>query len=153
MSTEDEAQGQAANERASHIKALDITIDSLKQYITLSTVSIGGLLAYYNSSGNGGSPVLFITSVAAFVICTIVSVFTINTFINKVNTNIIDITARLHRFPNFIAISSFFIGLVCGALFFLLQVTASPPPARKVIKATIQVHQDTLKNKKSKTGS
>ena len=106
------------DERANRLKAVDITIDSLKQYITLSTVSIAGLLAFYNGNGRDGIKGLFVSAVIGFILCAIASIFTINTFINKVHHNNIDTRLPSLRRLNFAAISLFLIGVIAGACFF-----------------------------------
>ena len=106
------------DERANRLKAVDITIDSLKQYITLSTVAIAGLLALYNGNGKDGMKWLFVSAVVGFILCAIASIFTINTFINKVHNNNIDTRLPSLRFLNFLAIFLFLVGVIAGAGFF-----------------------------------
>jgi hypothetical protein len=106
------------NQRLNRIKAIDITIDSLKQYITLSTVSIAGLIAFYNGLGKEHSTPLFIKAVICFVACTVCSVITINLFINKVHVNVTNVRNWAVRIPNFLAIAAFFGGITFAALFF-----------------------------------
>jgi hypothetical protein len=106
------------NERANRLKAVDITIDSLKQYITLSTVAIAGLLAFFNGNGKEGTKWLFVIAVLGFILCAIASIWTINTFINKVHNHIIDVRHPLLRKSNFSAIILFLIGVGFSAAFF-----------------------------------
>jgi dipeptide/tripeptide permease len=105
-------------ERANRLKAVDITIDSLKQYIALSTVSIAGLLAFFNGNGKDGIKWIFVLAVVGFMLCAIVSIFTINTFINKVHNHTINVRHTGLRIPNFIAIILFLIGVLASAGFF-----------------------------------
>lgn len=105
-------------ERANRLKAIDITIDSLKQYITLSTVAIAGLLAYYNGNGKNGIMWLFVIAVIGFILCAIASIFTINTFINKVHNHTIDVRHTGLRRLNFFAIVLFLLGVLLSAAFF-----------------------------------
>jgi len=117
-----EVQGQQnkveTEENANRRKAMEITIDSLKLYITLSTVAIAGLLAFFNGNGKDGSKTLFFIAVIGFILCAIASVYTINTFINKVHNGNIDIRLPILRILNFIAIVFFVIGVVFCVLFF-----------------------------------
>lgn len=113
-----EKSNSSPEERANRLKAIDITIDSLKQYITLSTVAIGGLLAYYNGNGKDGIKLLFSISVVGFILCAITSIFTINTFINKVHNHTIDVRLIGLRRLNFTAIFLFLLSVFMSAAFF-----------------------------------
>lgn len=113
-------------ERANRLKAVDITIDSLKQYITLSTVAIAGLLAFFNGNGKEGTKWMFVSAVVGFMLCAITSIFTINTFINKVHYHTIDARLSGLRKLNFTAIILFLIGVIMSASFFFSSINTVP---------------------------
>ena len=114
------------DERANRLKAVDITIDSLKQYITLSTVAIAGLLAFFNGNGKEGSKWMFVAAVVGFMLCAITSIFTINTFINKVHNHTIDVRLSGLRKLNFTAIILFLLGVFMSASFFFSSIETLP---------------------------
>jgi hypothetical protein len=66
-------------------KAIDILVESIKLCFTLSTVSIAGLLGYIGSIGKGVFGGFAITALSLFLLTCILSVFNINTIINKVH--------------------------------------------------------------------
>jgi hypothetical protein len=151
---EKETSNQTASlteERANRLKAVEITIDSLKQYITLSTVAIAGLLAFFNGNGKYGTKWLFVTAVVGFILCSITSIFTINTFINKVHNHNIDARILGLRKLNFTAIAFFLIAVsACAAFFFSSQnaLTNTNTDNSKIIiqEKSIDIGKD-VKNK------
>jgi hypothetical protein len=106
-----------ANIRLNRVKSIDITIDSLKQYILLSTVSIAGLIAFYNGNGKNGNSVLFTISVVAFLLCAISSVWNINTFINELHFSSTNVRKKELRRYNWIAISLFVVSVISSSIF------------------------------------
>lgn len=104
-------------ERENRFKAIELNVESLKQYITLSTVAIAGLLAYYSATKESSTLFLFI-SIGLFASCAMISVYNINLFINKVNRNEINVRAIDARKTNFFAIGLFLLAILSAVLFF-----------------------------------
>jgi hypothetical protein len=115
--TDTENKCTPEQERENRFKAIELNVESLKQYITLSTVSIAGLLAYYSSTDETSSLFLFI-SIGLFSACAIVSVYNINLFINKVNKNEINVRVADARKANFLAIGLFVLAIISASIFF-----------------------------------
>jgi hypothetical protein len=147
-------------ERENRFKAIELNIESLKQYITLSTVSIAGLLAYYSSTKESDTTFLFI-SIGLFVICAIISIFNINLFINKVHKNKIDVRAGDARKANFIAIGFFLLAIVSATFFFFnsnhtqnnssmenstIKLNDYNIEIGKDVKTKVEIRTDTTKN-------
>lgn len=123
-------------------KAIDINIESLKLYLTLSTISIGGLMAFFTSK-YGGFRYSFIISIGFFFICAVSSIYSINTFINKVDRNEINVRARDSVRSNFVAIFSFIIAIVFAAIYF--YNSQKKITNEKEVLQGIVVTKDTLK--------
>jgi len=115
--TEENENCTEVQQRENRLKAIELNIESLKQYITLSTVAIAGMFVYYSASGKASTPFLFI-AIGLFALCAIVSVYNINLFINKVNKNEIDVRAVDARKANFFAIILFVLAIVSTTIFF-----------------------------------
>jgi hypothetical protein len=139
------------------LKAIELTIESLKQYITLSTLAIGGLLTYY-SLNQDTSKTLLLVSVSSFGVCTLVSVYNINLFINKLDRNEIEVRASDARTINFIAILLFITGIVLSFFYFKssdeiqmlnqngqLIITNSEIKIGKEFKNKVSIEKDSIK--------
>jgi hypothetical protein len=151
-----EEKSQSDNERLDKIKAIDITIDSLKQYISLSTISIAGLIAFYNGNGKNGIPFYFVFALICFVFCALASVITINMFISMVNEHEYNVRKGRVRTCNWIAIISFFIGITSGGVFFhsSFGLNYENPHSEILIKPNkIRIGKDVKTNIQIKTDS
>ena len=98
-------------------KAVDINIESLKLYITLSTVAVAGILTFYSSLNNVESKGLFGLSIFLFILCGVLSVVIVNHFIIQANNDAYNVRSLLSRALNFIAIFLFAGGIVTGSIF------------------------------------
>jgi hypothetical protein len=98
-------------------KSLELTVDSLKLYITLSTVSIAGLLGLYNLSDTPRNINLLWFSIISFLACAITSVININMFINSVYDDNYDIRKNLFRKVNLLAIILFALAIAAAVAY------------------------------------
>ncbi|TLX72616.1 hypothetical protein E9993_17420 [Labilibacter sediminis] len=103
--------------RIGKVKAIEVNIESLKLYLTLSTFLIGGLLAY-NSSIQTGFSVTLIISLSLFLITAICSIISLNCYIYKLDRGELDVKAKDARKFNVIAILSFLTGIIFTGIFF-----------------------------------
>lgn len=99
------------------LKAVEINIESLKLYITLSTVAVAGILTFYSSLNNAESKGLFCWSIILFILCGVLSVVIVNHFIIQANNDAYDVRTTLSRALNFIAIFLFVGGIFTGSMF------------------------------------
>ncbi len=149
------------NKRLNRLKSIDITIDSLKQYIALSTVSIVALFAFYNGNGKNGNQIWFLISITAFMLCAIFSVWNMNIFINKLHFNKINVRENYVRRNNWIPIFFFLAGIISSGIFLfgtllngekykaddsriLLKFEKSSIEIGKGVKAKIKIENDTM---------
>lgn len=121
-------------------KSLELTIDSLKLYITIATFSFGGLLALYNTLKDPGLRILFYFSLAFFLLSVIMSMYVINTFINEVYNKSMDIKMKPLPAQNFAAIGLLVAGFVTGIAFIICQ----PPPHRSA-SSTLVIENGLIK--------
>jgi cytochrome c biogenesis protein CcdA len=98
------------------MKAIELNVESLKQYITLSTFAIAGLLTYY-SINTDSSLALLLAAVGFFGACTIVSVYNINLFINKLDRGEVNVRSKDARIASFVAIILFLAGVSFSLVF------------------------------------
>ena len=98
-------------------KAVDINVESLKLYITLSTVSIAGLLTFYSKLIGPTYTALFYSAIILFLLCSILSILIVNHFIIQANNGAYDVRTLWSRIPNFIAIFFFLAAVVSGSIF------------------------------------
>lgn len=115
-------------------KSLDLTIDSLKLYVTLSTFAFGGLLVILNAQKQPVETWTCYISLACFVLCCIVSVFTINGFINKVYEGEMNPMENSMRAQNGFAIGLFALGMIFGTIFISVQNSKKDNGPTSVIK-------------------
>lgn len=102
-------------------KAVAILVESLKLYVTLSTISIAGLLALYSGSAGSGYTWLLFVSLGLFFLCAGLSIANVNHLVDSVNKNLPDIYHPTARHLNFAAIFSFSAALVFGVVFLILS--------------------------------
>lgn len=111
--------------RIGKVKAIEVNVESLKLYLTLSTFMIGGLLAY-NSSLKAGFSTTLIISLFLFLVTAICSVVSLNCYIYKLDRGELDVKAKDARIFNAIGILSFILGLIfTGFFFFTLESNES----------------------------
>lgn len=96
-------------------KALDILLESLKLYITISTIFIAGLISLYASSKVHNFSLY--VSIAGFILCALISVYNYNYYIREVNNDTFDIEANHPKWVNRSAILFFLVGLGFGVTF------------------------------------
>ena len=111
--------------RIGKVKAIEVNVESLKLYLTLSTFLIGGLLAY-NSSLKTGFPFSLIVSLSLFLITAICSIVSLNCYIYKLDRGELNVKAKDARKFNIIAILSFLIGLIFTGVFFFTMESNQP---------------------------
>lgn len=116
-------------------KALDLLVESLKLYVTISTVAIAGLLAYWSGGKSSSQFSLLAVALAAFLLCAVASVWNINHFVAKIYDDKADIYGKEPRVINSIAIGAFVVGLIFAALFLALKDSASPGPSTGASRA------------------
>lgn len=92
-------------------KAVDINVESLKLYITLSTISIAGLLTFFSKLTDPIKVNTFYLAILLFLLCSIDCIIIINHFIIQANNSVYNVRSGLSRIANFIAII-FFLGAV-----------------------------------------
>jgi len=114
-------------------KSLELTIDSLKLYITIATFSFGGLLAIYNTIKNPDHTWLFYFSLVLFVSSIIMSMYIINTFINEVYLQSFDIKKKPLPKLNFMSIGLLVLGFVSAIVFIVWQPATKPPVASNLV--------------------
>jgi len=107
-------------------KSLDLTVDSLKLYITLSTVAIAGLLGLFKLSDTPRNIGLLWVSIGCFLACAITSVIIINMFINSVYDDNYDTREKLFRIANFLAIALFLLGIFAAIIYIMSNRNNSP---------------------------
>jgi len=98
-------------------KAVDINVESLKLYITLSTVSIAGLLTFFSKLTDPNCNLLFYLSISLFLSCAIDCIIIVNHFIIQANNDAYNVRTPLSRVLNFIAIILFAVALATGGAF------------------------------------
>ena len=103
-------------EKDNRRKAIDLTVETLKLYISFSTLAIAGLLGVFNSSDNSDVVFSLWFSVLCFFLCALLSILIINVFIAEVCDGIWNVRSRHVLWFNRIAICLFFV-----ALFFAIQ--------------------------------
>jgi hypothetical protein len=83
-------------------KAMEMMVESLKMYVTLSTLFFAGLLAYYSRVRPTNS--LYLLAIALFflLMCAIISVINLNHLISKTCKADLNINAIGARTINFI---------------------------------------------------
>ncbi|MBN2571136.1 MAG: hypothetical protein JXA68_03330 [Ignavibacteriales bacterium] len=111
--------------RIGKVKAIEVNVESLKLYLTLSTFLIGGLLAY-NSSLKTGFPFPLIVSLSLFLITAICSIISLNCYIYKLDRGELNVKAKDARKFNIIAILSFLVGLIFTGVFFFTMESNQP---------------------------
>jgi amino acid transporter len=118
------------------IKAIEVNVESLKLYLTLSTFLIGGLLAY-NSSLKTGFSVSLIISLCLFLITAISSITSLNCYIYKLDRGELNVKVKDARLFNIIAILSFIVGLIFTIIFFF-------SPNNQIDSSSVNVKQEIL---------
>lgn len=99
-------------------KAAEVLIESLKLVVTISTVFFAAFLAFHASANRAGGSFFFYGTLAAFALTAVLSVFNINTLINKFNNDEKDLVSdRTVRWTNAIVIFTFFTGFVFATFF------------------------------------
>lgn len=98
-------------------KAVDINVESLKLYITLSTVSIAGLLTFFSKLSDPNYNFLFYLSISLFLSCAIACIIIVNHFIIQANNDAYNVRTPLSRTLNFIAIILFAVAVATGGAF------------------------------------
>lgn len=143
-------------------KAVDINVESLKLYITLSTVSIAGLLTYYSKLTDPINSNVFYWSILLFLLCAVDSIIIVNHFIIQANNDAYNVRTPLSRIANFIAIFLFIGAVITGGLFITKnsgkkqETTTIKSPGLTIennkiyissdVKMKIIIETDTLKN-------
>lgn len=108
-------------------KAVDINVESVKLYLTLSTILIAGLLTFYSRLQQPDWVFLFGSSLILFLLCAISSIMIVNHFIFQANNDKYDVRSKRSISLNWIAIILFFLGLVSGGFF--ITVNSNPKKA------------------------
>jgi hypothetical protein len=112
--------------RENQQKSLDLTVDSLKLYITLSTVAIAALLGLYKLSDEPRNVGLLWLSIVCLLACAITSVININMFINSVYDDNYNTRAPGVRAANFLAIVFFVLGIGSAIIYIMSNRNNSP---------------------------
>lgn len=122
-------------------KSFDLTIDSLKLYITLATFAFAGMLAFFNATKNPVCPEFFYISIFSFFLCAVVAVIIINMFIVRTFKQDMDPMKAGVRLANGLAIVLFGAGFVFAAFFILAQ----PPRKEEPTATKVVIEQDQLR--------
>lgn len=109
------------------IKAVDINVESLKLYITLSTVAVAGILTFYSSLTHANSKSFFVWSIILFLLCAVLSVVIVNHFIIQAHNDEYNVRTALSRVLNFAAIFIFIGGIVTGSIFVGHNINGNSP--------------------------
>jgi len=110
------------------IKAIDLNTESLKLYVTIAVAAIAGLIAYHNSNNIVHTEWCFLAAITCLLICGILGLVTLNSYISSVDDGKIEIDNKLSLILNFCAIVFFFLGIIFGAIYFI----TSKPKAKEV---------------------
>ncbi len=122
------------------MKATDFVVESLKLIVTLSTIILGGLLAYRATLVNPSMLGAYYSSLIALAISAILSVANINSLINKIFREDEDaIQHKEAKTLNVLATLALLIGIVSAALFLSnqpIQVKVESQSSNTVITDT-----------------
>lgn len=100
------------------IKAIDLNTESLKLYTTIAIASIAGLIAFHNSPNIEHCEWAFVTTLVLFILTAISSVTTLNYYIIAVDSEEIEVKAKIPVWLNRFAIIFFLAGLIFGGIYF-----------------------------------
>lgn len=139
------------------IKAIDLNTESLKLYVTIAVAALAGLIAYHNSNNIIHTEWCFLTAITCFLICGILGLVTLNSYITSIDEGKIDIDNKLSLRLNFSAVIFFSLGIVFGAIYLItskpktheigistngISIRDNNIEIGKDVKATIRISKD-----------
>ncbi|MDO7844891.1 hypothetical protein Q5H92_00870 [Hymenobacter sp. M29] len=127
--TENNNTQKADNASDFEKKALDLNTESLKLYTTIALASSAGLITYHNSSNFIHNEPAFEIALCAFILCALMSILTLNSYINNVLNNQIAIRNKTSIWANKFAIALFLFGLLSA----ITYIAISPRKSDNVI--------------------
>ncbi len=109
-------------------KAVDINVESLKLYITISTIAIGGLLTFFRIISSTPKNIsLFYWAMILLLLSAISSILVVNHFIIQAHENEFNVRTSWSRILNWGAIIFFFSGISLGGIFVANNASESTP--------------------------
>ena len=117
----------------SQIKAISILVESMKLYVTLSTISIAGLLTFFTKNGDKKYSFLFFIALALFFSAAVTSIININYFVTRVFKGDNNIFTKTAKRINISAIIFFFFGIFISAFYLYFNINYTTPSSKTSI--------------------